>query len=373
MKKASHIALMVIAVWALASSLANTSSVHSQQITPNVPLDRNRETSSRPSITSDQMAISVAAVPRKILIFGPSINSGAPSEASIATAQGHMVTVVNAATWSSFTTADFKQFDAIVFGDPICSDNTNVLAAAEANKAVWSPAITGAQIIIGTDPIFHIIRDNFIGAQKLIANGINLAASGPGTGLYMSLSCFYATAPPGTPVSVLSAIGDFRVHGQESTCFESVTIVQPDHPAMAGITSAELSNWSCSVHAFVTSFPANFSALAVSNSSPYIIATGGTLFNTCIQDESNGGILRINSATGDYLYTNCAGLTISGTGALTIKGSITTLQHYAVDRRVIARVDAGVSKATASIQVFPAGTTFTITDKNIGNNTCSCL
>ena len=93
----------------------------------------------------------------------------------------------------------------------------------------------------------------------------------------------------------------------------------------------------------------------------------------CIQDESNGSILNINSITGDYQFVNCSDLTLTGTGSLIKKGSTITLQHYSADRRVLARIDTSVSKATASIQVFSQGMTFTIIDRNISNNTCSCI
>ena len=96
------------------------------------------------------------------------------------------------------------------------------------------------------------------------------------------------------------------------------------------------------------------------------------LFNICIQDDSNGDLFRFNSNTGDYQFTNCSGFTLSGTGSLIKKGSIITLQHYAADRRVLARIDTSVNKGTASIQVFSQGTTFTIMDRNTANNTCAC-
>jgi 6-phosphogluconolactonase (cycloisomerase 2 family) len=95
-------------------------------------------------------------------------------------------------------------------------------------------------------------------------------------------------------------------------------------------------------------------------------------FDVCLQDDSNGNLLQINSTTGDYQFTNCSGFTLSGTGSLMKKGSVITLQHYAADRRVLARIDSSVNKGTASVQVFSQGTTFTITDRNTANNTCAC-
>lgn len=95
-------------------------------------------------------------------------------------------------------------------------------------------------------------------------------------------------------------------------------------------------------------------------------------FDLCIQDDSNGSTLRINSATGNYLFTVCGGLTLGGTGQLNKTGSRITLQHYAGDRRVLASLDTSQNKGTASIQVVSLGRTFTLTDRNTANNTCAC-
>ena len=95
-------------------------------------------------------------------------------------------------------------------------------------------------------------------------------------------------------------------------------------------------------------------------------------FDICIQDDSSGSIFKFNSTTGDYQFTNCSGLTLSGTGTLIKRGSVITFQHYASDRRVLARIDTSVNKGTASIQLFSPSATFTITDRNTANNTCAC-
>jgi uncharacterized delta-60 repeat protein len=96
------------------------------------------------------------------------------------------------------------------------------------------------------------------------------------------------------------------------------------------------------------------------------------LFDVCLQDDSNGNILQLNLTTGDYRFTRCGGLTLSGTGALTKKGSTITLQHNAPDRRVLVRLDTGINNGTASLQHFSSGMTFTIIDRNTANNSCSC-
>jgi len=93
-------------------------------------------------------------------------------------------------------------------------------------------------------------------------------------------------------------------------------------------------------------------------------------FDICIQDDSNGGILRINSTTGNYEFTNCSGFAASGTGGLIKRGSTIILEQYTGDRRLFARIDGGVNRATAFIQA--QGMTFTITDRNSADDTCAC-
>jgi uncharacterized delta-60 repeat protein len=98
----------------------------------------------------------------------------------------------------------------------------------------------------------------------------------------------------------------------------------------------------------------------------------GTSFDTCLQDDSNGNLLQINTTTGDYQFSNCSGFTFSGTGSLMTRGCTLTLQDTRHDRRVVARIDTCQNRATASIQVFTQGMTITISDRNTTNNSCSC-
>jgi hypothetical protein len=220
-----------------------------------------------------------APIAKNILIYGPSLDTFAfPNEQHLAAAAGHNVTVVDATTWSAMTTAQFASYDAIVFGDPTCTALTPApLSTAIANKSVWSAAISGPVYVQGTDPVFH---RSLIGAQNMITSGINFVANGTGTGLYVSLSCYYDNGSSSTPVDLLTSFGDFRV--SEGQCADAVTIADPSHPAMAGLTDASLSGWGCSVHDFLVSFPSTFTVLARavrpsdSVNVPYIIATTGT-------------------------------------------------------------------------------------------------
>ena len=96
------------------------------------------------------------------------------------------------------------------------------------------------------------------------------------------------------------------------------------------------------------------------------------LFDLCLQDDSNRNILRLNSVTGEYEFTNCAGITLNGVGSILKRGGIVTLQDNSANRRILARIDTGVHVATATIQLLSPSGTFSILDRNIENDTCAC-
>lgn len=236
------------------------------------------------------LGLSLSAVPApaaNILIYGPSMSAPTgfrpQNEQTLAQTAGHTVTVANAAAWAGLTAAQFAAFDAIVFGDPTCGF-VGLLAAAEANRAVWSSVVNGPIYVQGTDPQWHQLAAAPQGpeALQMITNGINFAASGPGTGLYVSLSCYYAGAPDNTPVNLLDQLGAFLVGGQGG-CTSAATITDPTHPAMAGLTNAGLSNWGCSPHEFLLGFPGGLNVLATAirptdgGSYPFIIASPAVL------------------------------------------------------------------------------------------------
>ena len=95
-------------------------------------------------------------------------------------------------------------------------------------------------------------------------------------------------------------------------------------------------------------------------------------FDICLQDESNGNLLRVNSTTGAYEFTDCKGVTIGGTGRITRRGCLITLEVNGPDRRVLARIDTCMKSGTASVQLFSTGRNFSVFDRNIANNTCAC-
>ncbi len=198
-----------------------------------------------------------AAKNGKVIILDTTVTGGAASrEAQAAAAAGHGVDVVSAATWGAMTTAQFAAYDGIILGDPTCTGLGSATAAIN-NRAVWSAAVDGNMIVIGTDEVFH----NSQGGQQLTTSAVKFAADATGkTGLMVSLSCYYHGTAPLTPIPLLDQFGTgFKASGVG--CYNDAHIVAT-HPALAGLTDASLSNWSCSVHEAISDFPTDFLPLA---------------------------------------------------------------------------------------------------------------
>lgn len=97
-----------------------------------------------------------------------------------------------------------------------------------------------------------------------------------------------------------------------------------------------------------------------------------TVFNGCLQDDSNPNIVVLfNTFTGDYRFC-CGGSMFTGTASVLARGCIFTLQHNPVDRRLLITVDFATRTGKASLQSPPGTTKCTIADRNITNNTCVC-
>lgn len=226
----------------------------------------------------------------KVLILADTVTPGVIGSQSVeenaATTLGLGADVVSAATWSTMTTAQFAAYDAIVLGDPTCS-GLGSAAAAIANNTVWGPAVDGNKIFVGTDPVFHY-RFTRNDIYQVTYNAVKFAAdsaSAGKTGVYIALSCYYHGTAPNTPVPLLDPFGSFTMTGVG--CYNDAHIVAT-HPALAGLTDAILSNWSCSVHEAFDGWPSTFLPLAIargdfsgamdfpdgSRGTPYILASG---------------------------------------------------------------------------------------------------
>jgi hypothetical protein len=227
-----------------------------------------------------------AAVSDRVLILAGTVTGGTASiEATEAAAHGMAVDIVDGSTWSSMTAAQFANYRAIILGDPTCygPGTSPDINAAAANATTWGPMINGNIVIAGTDPVFHASQGGATLTQRVVDFAI--AQSGK-TGAYISLSCYYHGTAPNTPVPLLDGIGPggFTVTGVG--CYNNAHIVA-ESPALAGLTDADLSNWSCSVHeafqtwpgalvplAIAKDFDSSYTASDGTQGPPYILAGG---------------------------------------------------------------------------------------------------
>jgi hypothetical protein len=103
-----------------------------------------------------------------------------------------------------------------------------------------------------------------------------------------------------------------------------------------------------------------------------------TVFSLCLQDDSlSGNVVLVNAQTGEYSFC-CGGVPLaSGTGTLTTRGCIGSIDHIKGDRRVHIQWDTSANNSTGAGTALVQKTTSgkivcQITDKNMSNNTCQC-
>lgn len=189
------------------------------------------------------------------------------NEIEVAQADGHSLTIVDESGWAGMSAGQFAAFDALIFGDGACGGGEAVFGAVNANKTTWSPVVTGNIVVHTFDPFAHETDPNdTTGTIGLTSNGMNVAASGEGTGLYYANGCRNDNVPSPAKggsfeLVFLSAFGSF-VLGDDNQ--DPVTIVDPSSPVVAGLTEADLSDWGESTHAFFISIPPEFMVVATS-------------------------------------------------------------------------------------------------------------
>lgn len=99
----------------------------------------------------------------------------------------------------------------------------------------------------------------------------------------------------------------------------------------------------------------------------------GPIFNVCLQDDSNGNLLQFNSATGDYQFTNCRkGIILGGKGSVRVRFCKIELSASKPDHTITALANTCTKAGSASVKLLPSGNTFTISDRDMTNNTCAC-
>lgn len=100
-----------------------------------------------------------------------------------------------------------------------------------------------------------------------------------------------------------------------------------------------------------------------------------------IEDEATGDFLVIDPNSGVYKFYRCTdGFSMSGTGLVSFFGCAMSFQDLQTDHRVLASIDLCTQQAKAIVEqlvTFTRADTepvkVTLNDKNIGDNTASCL
>jgi len=98
------------------------------------------------------------------------------------------------------------------------------------------------------------------------------------------------------------------------------------------------------------------------------------MFDICITGPS--GFLQLNSKTGAYSFTRCPdGLLLTGTGRVSVTGSILVLADSKPDRNIRASFSLNQLTGLAIVQVIVApgvSNTTTIVDRDPTSKTCAC-
>jgi len=277
---------------------------------------------------------------RTVLILSTTVTGGANSlEAQAAASLGYEVEIATPDDWAAKSAADFARYRAIILGDPNCG-SSGAITAAVANNSVWAPVIDGNVILIGTDPEVH----QSLGGAALIDHGVRFAvAQTDKTGLYVTLSCYYAGTAPQTPVPLLEHLSEFGSFTVTGVGFYNDAHIVASHPALnspPALADSNLSNWSCSVHEAFDSWPADFLVLAIARGSgasftatdgsvgtPYILVRGEEL--TVVSDIA----LAPDEATN---VVNTAHMVVA-----TVRTNGTPAANVTVTFRVVAGPNAG--------------------------------
>jgi hypothetical protein len=301
-----------------------------------------------------------AAAP-KALIFGPTV-SGSPSlEQQDLQSQGWTVTVVNGAAWAAMSAAQFASYQLLVFGDPSCGSNPAILQPAVTNESTWAPIVDGSVIIIGTDPVFH--NGGHPGAGKLVSKGLAYAGSQSGkTGLYIDLSCYYGFGQSNVHVPILDGFeAGFRA--TSPGCADAIHIVATA-PELVGLTDADLSNWSCSLHEYLNAWPTDFVPIAIDTSAaPAYTAPDGTKGTPYVlgRGSISAGSVALTGPLASAAINTSQTLTVTvELGGSPVNGAVVTL----------TAVSGPNAAATTTVTTNAAGTaTYSYTSAAVGTDT----
>lgn len=94
-------------------------------------------------------------------------------------------------------------------------------------------------------------------------------------------------------------------------------------------------------------------------------------YNICSQDDVHGYELKLDSATGDYMFTDCVSLTIGGKGTVNANRCEVVLKDDPPDRVLSAHINTCAKKGSASVQISQRPP-FVINDADMTDDECTC-
>lgn len=174
---------------------------------------------------------------------------------------GATSTLATASTWKSMSTADFAKYNLIVIGEggslPSSGGDPTQWQPIFDTMSVWTPAVRGRVVVHTLDPT-AAAHSTKPGASTFAKGALQWAATGPGTGLYVGPDL------GNRKLDFLGGFGTWTALGQDppDSAFGDLVTVVVSTGALAGSTSASLSNWASSYHGVITGFPAGFVAAA---------------------------------------------------------------------------------------------------------------
>lgn len=199
----------------------------------------------------------------RILVYGPGLTLGT----GMLTAGTATMTVVDEATWSAMTTADFGQYDIIWIDGANCAGTADVTyGTVQDTIATWGPAVRGRSLIMIGDPDHHggveatTFYNNAAGWLK--QQGRN--ADGGRTSLFFNWGCTVYNSNAagmvpgrGTPEQFTAVLGTPITTDTTNFCAASTTAAGTGHPVLAGLTSY----WSCPLHGGFSTYPAAWTVI----------------------------------------------------------------------------------------------------------------
>jgi hypothetical protein len=276
------------------------------------------------------------------LILGATVYGSPSVEESDLESQGWTVTVADDATWDAMTAPQFAAYQLLVFGDPACTSDPGIEAAAVSDEATWAPLVDGNIIVLGTDPVYHYLFGGEQGAGVLISHALAYAGAQAGkTGAYVDLSCIYEDGGTDSEDSpLLDGLESGFTMYSENNCAATIHVAAAAQQ-LIGVTDADLSNWGCSVHEYFGTWPSDFVPYAIDTAAsdsppsgicpnpayqppdgstpgcPYIVGRGGGL---------TAGTIGLTGPPGDGAINTSQTLTVSvEVGGSPTIGAVVTL------------------------------------------------